>query len=218
MTMNLDALHGSEAPSFVPTESTTGTNTAAPAPAMTLLPEPGHCIAGDDLGAEIAALAVKTGEVDEEIDTRAAETQDQVQDEAEAAQVSTLHDEASATRSFAWASGCLQIGAGALSMASGGEAMGSGNKAAGIAGLLKGASEATSGAGTIVAGLGKAAATDMDAQATASKALADAAQRSGGELRDGQKSASAFVQSAVDFYREYEAAKGAAQAAALHGA
>jgi len=187
-------------------------STAVP-PTTTLLPDPTAALLGADLGAEIAALAVKSGQLERSLETRAAEAQDSLQNDAEQAEVATMHDEASTMRAGAWASGLMQIGAGACSVAAAGTSAGS---TAG--GLLKGASEGLSGAATLAGGLSKAAATDTEALATGYKALADAAQRSGAAARDGQKSASDFVQSAIDFYREYRATKAQADAAALHGA
>jgi hypothetical protein len=206
-----------------------------------LLPEPSPMLLGADIGAEIAALAVKTGETQRDIETRAAETEDTVEDRAEQAEVSTMHDEASTMRAGAWTSGLLQVGAGVCSIASAGMSIDAAHasqgpaacptaspggsvavsqavSAAGVAGMLKGFSEGLNGGGTLAGGLSKAAATDCEALATASKALADAAERSGAAARDGQKNASDFVQSAIDFYREYESTKAQADAAAVHGA
>jgi hypothetical protein len=59
---------------------------------------------------------------------------------------------------------------------------------------------------------------DTDATATAWKAESDAAERTGSEMRDGEKSATTFVQAALDFYKEYQTAKAQAEAAAVHGA
>lgn len=185
-----------------------------------LLPEPSGVLLGADMGAEIAALAVKSGQTQEDISTRAAEIQDSIEDRAQQAEVQTMHDEASTLRAGAWESGLLQIGAGACSIASAGESIGAlqGSKAAGIAGMLKGASQGLDGGGTLAGGLSKAVATDCEALATVSKALGDAAERSGAAARDGQKNASDFIQSAIDFYREYQSTRAQAEAAALHAA
>jgi hypothetical protein len=194
----------------------------APSPGTpaSLLPAPDTVLLSGDMGAAIAALAVQQGNAEEQTETQAAEAQDTLQDNAEAAQVATLHSEASTMRAGAWESGLLQIGAGVCTMGSAGVSMGTGGSATGgqIATLLKGAGEGVTGAGTIVGGLSKAAATDLDASATASKALADAAGRAGDLDRDAHKSAESFVQAALDFYREYAQAKAQAEAAALHGA
>jgi hypothetical protein len=185
---------------------TTATSSAS------LLPEPSPML-GADMGAEIAALAVRTGQLQQDVNTKSAETQDTIQDEADAAQVSTMHDEASTMRSGAWSSGLLEIGAGAATM---GSAMP--GASTNLTTALKGGAEAMQGGSTLAGGLSKAAATDSEALATQQKAAADAAQRSGQAARDGQKNASDFVQAAIDFYREYQSTKAEAQAAALHGA
>jgi hypothetical protein len=217
--MNLQGIHVVHLTTTSVDDAATTTPVAS-APPTTLLPEPGELMLGADMGAEIAALAVKTGESQQDVDTKAAEAQDTVQASADAAQVSTMHDEASTMRTGAWTSGLLQMGAGALTIASAGVSVGAaaGSTASGVAGGLKGASEGMSGGSTLAGGLNKAATTDMDANAAASKALADAAQQSGAAERDGEKSASTFVQAAIDFYKEYEASKAQAQAAAVHGA
>jgi hypothetical protein len=223
MTMNV---HNASTTHATAPLSSVGGATGNPAassvtPATSLLPEPSPALMlGADMGAEIAALAVKSGQTQRDIDTKATETQDSIADRAAAASVNTMHDEASTMRAGAWESGLLQIGAGAFSIASAGESIGAqpGTEAAGIAGGLKGISEGLSGGSTLAGGLNKAAETDSEALATASKALSDAAQRSGAALRDGQKGASDFIQSAIDFYREYQSTKAEAQAAALHRA
>ena len=236
--MNIQSTHATSAAANL--TDVDAPSSAAPS-ASSLLPEPMPVLLGADMGAEIAALAVKSGETQQDIETKAAETQDSVEDAADQAEVETMHDEASTTRAGAWTSGLLQMGAGAFSIASAGMSFeaaqlgggaGAGSTApppppadvvqaakdAAIAGLLKGASQGLDGGGTLAGGLSKAAATDCEALATASKALADAAERSGAAARDGQKNASDFVQSAIDFYREYESTKAQADAAALHGA
>jgi hypothetical protein len=172
------------------------------------------------MAAQIAALALQQGQAQSDLDTKAEETQDSIADQADAAEVATMHQEASTMRAGAWESGILQISAGACSIASAGAGIGAtaGSGAMGASGVMKGLSEGLSGGGTIAGGLSKAATTDLEASATASKALADAAQRSGGVDSDAKKSAQQFVQAAVDFFREYESTKAQAQAAAVHGA
>jgi hypothetical protein len=222
MTMNLERLQGSVAPATVTDTTSSSPSTATPAAApASLLPDPssGALVAGD-MGAEIAALAVKLGKSEQDLNAKAAETQDQVEDAQEAAQVQTMHDEASTLRDGAWESGMLQIGAGACTVASGGisAAGGTSNFMKALPTMVKGVGEGLNGAATITGGLSKAAATDLEANATASKSIADAAGRAGGVDRDTQKNATQFVQAALDFYREYETAKAQSQAAALHGA
>jgi hypothetical protein len=220
--MNFERLQGSVAPASVTdtTSSSQSTTTPTAAPAS-LLPDPSSgALVGGDMGAEIAALAVKLGKSEQDLNAKAAEAQDQVEDAQEAAQVQTMHDEASTLRDGAWESGMLQIGAGACTAASGGIAASGGTSdfMKALPTMVKGVGEGLNGAATITGGLSKAAATDLEANATASKSIADAAGRAGGVDRDTQKNATQFVQAALDFYREYETAKAQAQAAALHGA
>jgi hypothetical protein len=196
--------------------------------AGTLLPEPSLMLLGD-AGAEIAAIAVQQGEAQQTIDTTAAEAEDTSADAAAAAQVATLHQEASTTRAGALESGVLQISAGACAIASAGVAAdakvpSTTPGAAAVSpnttwsGVLKGASEGLMGGGTMADGLSRAAATDSQALATGQQAAATSAQQAAAAARDGQKSAESFVQAALDFYKEYETTKAQAQAAALHGA
>jgi hypothetical protein len=212
----------------------------AAADSASLLPEPGSIMLGANVGAMIAELAIKNGELENRINNNAAEAQNTMEDAANQAQVAELHQEASDTRNSALIGGTLQVGAGLCSVAaagaSGGAAVG-GNGASpatsatataqfidnlktlgGVGQLLKGASQSLDGAGTLTGGLGKAAATDDEALAAQSKALADIAQRGGDAARDAHKNSEAFVQSAIDFYREYESTQAAAQAAAVHRA
>jgi hypothetical protein len=208
----IHSIHATNAPSTIDDAAPPSAATPASPSSATLLPEPTPML-GCDMGAEIAALAVRTGQLQQDVNTKAAEAQDTIQDEADAAQVSTLHDEASTMRSGAWSSGLLEIGAGAATM---GSAMP--GESANLSTALKGGAQAMQGGSTLAGGLSKAAATDSEALATQQKAAADAAQRSGQAARDGQKNASDFIQAAIDFYREYQSTKAEAQAAALHGA
>jgi hypothetical protein len=219
MTMILHNVTASIA-AGISTETPSTPQTASPATqGASLLPEPAVMLDGDP-GAEIAALAVQQGETQQNIDTVSTEQQDTVENQEDAAQVATLHDEASTMRAGAWESGLLQVSAGACAIGSAGASIGAaqGSTRAGVSGILKGTSEGLMGGGSLADGLSKAAATDTQALATGQKALSDAAQRAGDMDRDAQKSASAFVQSALDFYREYETAKRQAQAAAVHAA
>jgi hypothetical protein len=170
-----------------------------------------------DMGAEIAALAVQQGTAQQNIDNQAIGEQDSVEDQAEQAEVQTMHEQATETRNGAIASGALQIGGGLCSMGAGGLGMSSLKNAASLSTMMKGGSEAFVGGGTIAGGLGQAAATDSAALAAAQKSAGDAANRAGQTDRSAQKSASDFVESAIEFYREYETAKAQAAAAALHG-
>ncbi len=218
MNIHNVAANVAAATSNEPATSTASTSTSSTARAS-LLPEPSLWIEGDP-GAEIAALAVQQGQAQQDIETVSAEEQDTVQDQAADAQVATLHDEASTMRSGALESGLLQIGAGACAIGSAGASIGAaqGTFQAGVGGALKGLSEGLAGGGSLADGLSKAAATDLQALATAQQALGSAAQRAGDASRDGQKAASAYVQAALDFYKEYETAKAQAQAAAVHAA
>ena len=172
------------------------------APTAPLLPPPGGVMIGGDIGADIAAMTVKVGQAERDLDTKAEQTQNAVQDRAEQAEVSTLKDEAGTMRATAWESGCLQIASGVASMASAGCANGSGGAA-----FAKGAAEGLSGGATLAAGLGKAAGTDDDALTAAYKAASASAQRAGDLNRQAQKDAAGFIQAAIDFYREYQSGK-----------
>jgi hypothetical protein len=192
---------------------------AAPSPEP-LCPEPAPVLLGGDLGATIAALAVQCGQEEQNVSTAATETQDSIAAQASAAEVDQLHEEASTTRAGAWASGLLQVGAGVAGIASAGLSIGAaqGTVQAGVSTGLKGVADGLDGAGAIAGGLSKASATDLEALQTASKALADAAQRSGAADRDGLKTAGDYVQAAIDFYREVEQTKAQAEAAPLQRA
>jgi hypothetical protein len=223
----IHATHGTNAPQTITDTGSVGTTPTTPSAAPTsLLPEPSPMLGGD-LSAQIAALAVKTGETERDINSKAAETEDTTEDAANAAQVSLMHDEASTMRTGAWVSGLLQVGAGALSMASGAVSLNGANTAAGssaaraIAGqatMLGGGSQCLQAGSTLAGGYFKAAETDTEALTTAEKGIADAAQRTSGDARAAEKDASDFVQSAIDFYRQFQATKAQADAAALHGA
>jgi hypothetical protein len=230
----LHAIQRTDTPSAVNDAAPTTGPAAPAAPSQaTLLPQPSPLMGGD-IGAEIAALAVKAGLEQNKINSTAASAQDRMEDAANAAQVADLHAEASTMRSGAWMSGVLQMSAGACTIASAGLTLGQPTTPTGgtttaaqqasmhdwSAAILtaKGVGEGFEAGSSLAGGLSKAAATDTEALATQEKALADAAQRSGSDARTAEQSATQFVQSAIDFYKEYEATKAQTQAAALHGA
>ena len=155
MTMNIHSI-SSNVPVGPLDIGEAGTSTRSPEAggATTLLPEPMTVLAGADMAAQITALAVKAGQEQQDIDTKSTEAEDAVQDQADQAEVATMHEEASTIRAGAWESGILQsrrrvhdrlgrqsVGANA------------GSKAAGIATGLKGSADILNGAATLAGGL-----------------------------------------------------------------
>jgi hypothetical protein len=198
-----------------PSSASTSPPSGDAAPAS-LLPEPTPYAMGGDMGAEITALAIQNGQTESSLNETAQQSQDRIQDLAEQAQVSTMHDEASTMRASAWEAGLLQIAAGAATI--GGGAASINGASSGVVSLIKGGADTLSGASAIAAGLGKAAETDDEALTAGSKATADAAQREADTCRQAQKDASSFISAAIDFYREYQSTKAQADAAAVHSA
>ena len=158
-----------------------------------------------DIGAEFAALAVKTSQTDRH-------TADQVHDEEESFQESQEEQQIDAMRKKAGdifgetvCEGIATIGSAAASYNGGGSVTS-------ICGTM------TAAGGKVAGGFyGQASAND-DADAAQHKASADHAANAAGHMQDASKSASDSASSAIEFYREYESTRAASLSAALHRA
>ncbi len=190
-----------------------GANASPVSAPTTLMPDPlTALLCSGDPGAEIAALAVKTGETQQNTAQAARDADEQLEATEEGAEVDAMRKKADEIRTAGWADGVGTFAEGA--------------------GAVAGALAPTPQASAVWKGLGtgaraslsvgssytKAAEADRDADAATHRASADQAKRADDDMHDAKKAGSDFVNAAVDFYKEYTSAKSQASSAALHRA
>ena len=163
-----------------------------------------------DLGAEIAALAIRTGDAERSTAHAQRNLDEAAQSRADDAQVQAMHDEASSMRTQAWVSGAVGV-AGACVAA--GCATTGVSSTWGVVG-----SDVSSASGKMVDGLFGAAQHDEEASAAQDKAAADRAASDAKNASDAANDAGATVQAALDFARGYVVTEAQTQSAALHRA
>jgi hypothetical protein len=174
-----------------------------------------------DPGEEMAALMVENGEAERTAAHQERETEEAAQQQADAAQVQAMHDEASSLRgqgvfdaATAVVGACIDVacpvataGAGATSAASAGAV---------TEGLV--ARHATDGVEKLGDGLWKAAQHDDEANAAADKASADQHASAAKDASDAASDANATLAAALDFDRNYTSIEAQTQLATLHRA
>jgi hypothetical protein len=214
-------------------ETAAAAECGAPSP---LLPDPVAALSmTGDPGAMVAALAVETGQSEEDVSRNVNQTESNIQYTEEEAEVSEMHEKASNMVAQGWAEAGIEAGSAALSIA--GAASPSSTTTTTTTTATPTGTEATAvttptGHGPLLGAIGKgigagsdgvkgvfnganenteANITQHDANAKAAGTAASAAYDS---MRDGQK----LLDAAVDFFKEYSAAEQQAKAAALfHG-
>lgn len=187
-----------------------------------LLPEPTALVTSSgDVGAEIAAMAVNTGETERQTDDQARAADEAQQDREEEREVQDMRDEAGKIRESAiWtgASGVLQgageIGGGAMASNDGTEAERARSES--WAAMFKGGGAAASAVPKVGAGMADGDKASLEADAAAHKAAADHAASAAGDLRDASSRANDAITQALNFYREYVSTQGQTWNAAVH--
>ncbi len=168
-----------------------------------LLPDPfAKLEASGDLGAMLAAMVVRSGQADRRAHDAARASEEAAQERAESAQVQALHDEASATRAGAWVSGVATVAEGACSAAS----VDSRLPKQDVAGA-EAAGRGVRGVGDALGGLYKAVGEDRHADAAEAEHAAGRAKSRADDDAEGSKRASALIDKALSFYKEYLATK-----------
>lgn len=180
--------------------------------AATLLDAPTGVLDGGDMGAEMAALAVKNGEAERATAHDERSVQEAAAERADDEQVQAMRSEASSMRSEGWfdatvgvASACVAIGFA--------PAQGATESADAIAGA-----HVIDGAGKLGDGFFKAGQHDNEADAARDKAAADRAESAARDVADAATDANASISAALDFDRTYVSLEAQTQSAALHRA
>jgi hypothetical protein len=178
-----------------------------------------------DLGAELAALIVKSGQTARQQDEQERAADEKAEDKADNAQVAALRQKASDIESEGLVDGLSTMASGALQLGSAVNTAQSSVAPAGsqAAADLKIRAAGFAFQGTLVKGEGdiegstyKAAQANDDANATAHSADASRAKRAEDAESDDIKSDRDLISAAVDFYKEYTGTKAQEQAAVAH--
>jgi hypothetical protein len=169
-------------------------------------------IDGGDLGAEMAALEIRNGDAERSMEHTQRSIDEAAQQAADAAQVQSMHDEASSMRTGAWVSGAIGIAAAGASVLIPAAATG-GPSTWGMA-----ASDLGTAGGKLTDGLFSAAEHGDEANAAQDKAASDRYASDAKDASDAASGADATVSNALDFARSYVATEAQTQAAALHRA
>jgi hypothetical protein len=169
-----------------------------------------------DPGAELAALAVKSGEAQQQISQQGRDAQEKMEADADDQQVADLRLKASDIRSAgAWeATGMMLEGGCAL----GGATQGAFTNNQNVSLAWQGGGKVMNGITMIPAAFDKGAQANDDANAAQAKSASDQAKSAADDLHDAKKTGGDLISAALDFYREYTSAQASASTAALHRA
>jgi hypothetical protein len=191
---------------------TAGSTTAAPVAA--LLPSPLDALAlSGDPGAELAALAVKAGQAQQDTAQRARDADEQLEVNEDNQEVASMRQKASEIRDAGIADGLGMVAEGGTAAVAASFFPGSPKGDA-----LKAGGKVANGGIQVGSAYTKAAEANRDADAAAHRASADQAKQAADDMHDAKKAGNDYVSAALDFYKEYTSAKGQANSAALHRA
>jgi hypothetical protein len=177
-----------------------------------------------DIGAEVAALAIKNGNSERTSAHEQRGLDEAEQQNADNEQVQDMRDEASSMRTQAWVDGGIGLVGAAASVvvpmvAAGPAATGAAASTGATAADWGAASTAgTTAAGKMVDGFFSAAQHGDEANAAQDKAAADRFASDASDAATAAGDANATVSNALDFARSYVTTEASTQAAALHRA
>jgi len=175
----------------------------------TILPDP--IVMSGDPGAELAALAVQSGEEQETVAQAGRDAEQQMEVSEDNQQVADMRQKADDMRS----AGVVE---GVGMMAEGGASVGAAFVPTKIGLGLQGGGKLANGGATVGKTMFQAAEANDDADAAAAKSASDQAKGAADDLRDAKKAGGDLISAALDFYREYTSAQASASSAALHRA
>jgi hypothetical protein len=183
-------------------------------------------MASGDIGAEIAAFGVMTGQTEQQTAREERDALEAFQEQRENAEVQAMRDKAGNILGQSIAEGVGSIAQGGMTLcsatASAQDVTGSnGQRDLGRVGGLTGdqwkaGGLLIGGTGQIVGGTYQAGAANDDANAAAAHAEAAHFASSAQDLSDDLHGGNALVQSALDFYREYVSTQAQIRSATIH--
>ncbi len=153
-----------------------------------------------DLGAEIAAIAVRNGDVERDASHEAREAEERTEAKDDAAQVQDMREEASSMRMEGVFDAVTTVGT------------------AYVKAYCPSAAFAGEAAEKLGDGFWHAAQHANEAEAAGQKAAADQAKGAAQDDGDAANDANGYVKAAIDFYREYASTEAQTQSAAIHRA
>jgi hypothetical protein len=184
-----------------------------------LLPDPvGVGSFGGDIGAELAALAVKTGQAQEDGARTERDTDEQMEVKEDNAEVADMHAKAGDIRNAGIVDGVGMMAQGAAGIGGASFALQFPGSAKADMAIGEGAGQLLDGAAKIGSAFYNADGANRDADAAAHRANADQFKTAAEDMHDAQKSGADFVSAALDFYKEYSSSVADANKAAIHAA
>jgi hypothetical protein len=199
-------------------ETVDPTTSADAANAANILPDPVTALQmSGDPGAELAALAVKSGEQQETNAQAARDAQKNMEVSEDNQQVAAMNQKADEVRAGGLTEGLGMIAEGGFGVAAA-RTMASDGKPTLESAVLSFDGKVLKAGSVIDAAGAKAAEANADAAAAAAKSASDQAKGAADDLHDAKKAGAEFVSTALDFYREYTSAQASARSAALHRA
>jgi hypothetical protein len=191
---------------------------AAEAETAPLLPDPeAQLLASGDPGAMVAALVVETAKDERDVSRQIEQTESELQDQQEQAQVQAMRQKASAMRTQAWTSGLIGVAQGAVSLGAACASNGAAKDGVGKLGReLEAGAKVVGAVHDLSSGLAGAANEDADANIASHEHAASHAGRAAAQAYDNERDAQKLLDTALDFYKEYESAQDQERAAAVH--
>jgi hypothetical protein len=183
-----------------------------------VLPEPVQALAfSGDPGAELAALAVLSGNAQQRVTQQARDTEEKAEAVQDQLQVDELRGKADEIRNAGWIEGAGMMMEGGLDLGAAGKVTLDGRPTA-AGNRIHAYAEFTKAFTAVGGATAKAEESTRDAAAAAHKAAADQARAAADDLHDAKKAAGDFVAAALDFYREYVSSQASERSATLHRA
>ena len=174
-----------------------------------ILPDP-LAMSGDP-GAELAALAVQSGEEQQTVAQAGRDVEEKIEVSEDNQQVADMRQKADDMRS----AGVVE---GVGMMAEGGASVGAAFVPTKIGLGLQGGGKLANGGATVGKTMFQAAEANDDADAASAKSASDQAKGAADDLHDAKRAGGDLISAARDFYREYTSAQASASSAALHRA
>jgi hypothetical protein len=180
-----------------------------------------------DPGAEIAALAVQSGETQRKGANEARDAYESAEASEDQQEVDAMRQKADDIRSEAWTEGVGMVVQGGLELGGSCEALDemkgapsqvTTTRANAEMAAFRGAGGVANGVATLMAAGSKAAQANDDASAAQHRGNADQAKAAAEDTHDASKDAGDFVKAALDFYNGYVSSEAQTRAAALHRA
>jgi hypothetical protein len=199
-------LTSTNGPATVPIAAATPSPTSTTA-TPSLLPDPATAlISSGDMGAQIAALAVQTGETERTEGHQERQTEELRAEQELDKEVQAIHEQASLTLVQGWTDATLAVATGVAGAASGTPAVGSGGAGGTASGVTSGSVIAASKS-LVDASFG-AGQKNLQANQTAAAGAVANANAAAQDAHDTISDASDGIKAALSFYQEYEQARG----------